>query len=178
MAIVYLYEFANNSNYHGLLASVQHRLSHGINITASYTYSKALDASDSYSSAVDPFLDPRSRNYGPAGFDRRQVFTTNFYYKLPKPGLKLGIRPMGWITDNWELSGVARMLTGAPITPGYSLITGINTPTGTRFRRRQDASDQSHCSARATLRPSARAGRTGQPGQCSLVGRQHRSAVR
>jgi hypothetical protein len=38
---------------------------------------------------------------------------------------------LGWITDNWELSGVTRMLTGAPLTPGYSLIAGINSPTGT-----------------------------------------------
>ena len=128
---LYLYEFAANSNYHGLLTSVQHRLSHGINVSASYTFSKALDTSDAYSSAVDPFLNPRSRNYGPAGYDRRQVFTSNFYYNLPKPGKKLGIRPVGWITDNWQLSGVVRMLTGAPITPGYSLITGINSPTGT-----------------------------------------------
>jgi hypothetical protein len=128
---LYLYEFANNSNYNGLLASLQHRLSHGINIRASYTYSKALDASDAYSSSVDPFLNPRSRNYGPAGFDRRQVFSTNFYYILPKPGRRTGIRPLGWVTDNWEISGVARMLTGSPITPGYSLITGITSPTGT-----------------------------------------------
>jgi hypothetical protein len=126
-----LYEFANNSSYHGLLASVQHRLSHGLNIGASYTFSKVLDTSDSYSSSVDPFLNPRSRNYGPAGYDRRHVFTSNFYYILPKPGKKFGIRPMGWITDDWQISGVVRMLTGAPFTPGYSLITGLNSPTGT-----------------------------------------------
>ena len=128
---VYLYEFATNSNYHALLASVQHRLSHGINVNASYTFSKALDTSDGYSNSVDPFLDPRSRNYGPAGFDRRQVFTSNFYYSLPKPGKATGFRPLGWAADNWELSGVVRMLTGPPITPGYSLVTGITTPTGT-----------------------------------------------
>lgn len=128
---VFLYEFANNSSYHGLLASVKHRLSHGLNISASYTFSKALDTADSYSSSVDPFLNPRSRNYGPAGFDRRQVFTTSFYYNLPKLGKKTGFKPLGWAADNWEISGVARMLTGAPITPGYSLITGITGPTGT-----------------------------------------------
>ena len=128
---IYLYEFANNSSYHGLLLSFQHRLSKGINISASYTYSKVLDASDAYSGAVDPFLNPRSRNYGPAGFDRRQVFTSNFYYSLPKLGVKTGIRPLGIITDNWEFSGVVRMLTGAPLTPGYSLVTGITSPTGT-----------------------------------------------
>jgi hypothetical protein len=128
---IYLREFAANSNYHALLMTVQHRLSHGINVGANYTFSKALDVSDSYSSAVDPFLDPRSRNYGPAGFNKAQVFTGNFYYLLPKPGMMTGFRPLGLITDNWELSGVTRMMTGTPITPGYSLITGITTPTGT-----------------------------------------------
>ena len=128
---IYLYEFAANSNYNGLLASVRHRLSHGINISASYTFSKALDTADAYSSAVDPFLNPRSRNYGPAGYDRRQVFTTSFLYKLPMLGRKTGFKPLSVVADNWEISGVARMLTGAPITPSYSLITGINSPTGT-----------------------------------------------
>ncbi len=128
---IYLYEFANNSSYHGLLLSVQHRLSHGINVSASYTLSKALDVADAYSSAVDPFLNNRSRNYGPAGFNRAQVFTSNFFYLLPSPGRAVGSRPLGWVADHWQFSGVVRMLTGAPITPGYSLITGINSPTGT-----------------------------------------------
>ncbi len=128
---LYLYEFAANSNYHALMFSAQHRISHGINVSASYTFSKALDTSDGYGSAVDPFLDPRSRNYGPAGFNRAQVFTCTFYYSLPKPGRMTNLRPLGWVADNWELAGVTRMLTGAPITPGYSLVTGITTPTGT-----------------------------------------------
>ena len=127
----YIYEFAANSNYHALLLSLQHRLAHGINVSANYTFSKALDTADGYGSAVDPFLDPRSRNYGPAGFNRTQVFTCNFYYTLPRPGKATGFRPLGWVADNWELSGVTRMLTGAPITPGYSLISGLNSPTGT-----------------------------------------------
>ena len=126
-----LREFANNSNYHALLLQFQHRLSHGMNVSANYTWSKALDASDSYSSGVDPFLPSRSRNYGPAGFNRAQVLTSTFYYAIPKPGRKTGIRPLGWVADNWEFSGVARFLTGAPITPGYSLINGVTTPTGT-----------------------------------------------
>jgi hypothetical protein len=127
---LYMYEFANNSNYNALLTSFQHRVRHGITVSASYTFSKALDTSDGYSSAVDPFLNIKSRNYGPAGFDRRHVFTSSFYYILPKPGRATGMRPLGVITDNWTISGVTRMLTGGPITPGYSLITGITTPTG------------------------------------------------
>jgi hypothetical protein len=127
---LYMYEFANNSNYNAMMASFQHRVSHGITVSASYTFSKALDASDGYSSAVDPFLDPRSRNYGPAGFDRRQVFTSSFYYRLPKPGKANGLRALGAVTDNWEISGVARMLTGGPLTPSYLLITGLNNAAG------------------------------------------------
>ena len=128
---IYLYEFATNSNYHALLLSAQHRLAHGFNVSANYTFSKALDTSDGYSNAVDPFLDPRSRNYGPAGFNKTSVFSADFHYDLPKPGRMTGFRPLGWFADNWELSGVTRMMTGLPLTPGYSLITGINSPTGT-----------------------------------------------
>ena len=127
---LYLYEFANNSNYNGLLMSFQHRMAHGLNVAASYTYSKALDFADAYSSEVDPLVSPHARDYGPADFDRRHVFTSSFYYTLPNPGRVTGIRPLGWVADNWELSGVTRMLTGAPLTPTYSLITGITTPTG------------------------------------------------
>jgi hypothetical protein len=125
-----MYEFAANSNYHAMLVSFQHRVSHGITVTASYTYAKALDTADAYSSAVDPFGNPRSRNYGPANFNRSQVFTSNFYYALPKPGKATGVRALGWAADNWELSGVTRMLLGAPLTPGYSLVTSIASPTG------------------------------------------------
>ena len=59
--MINLYEFANNSNYHALLASLQHRMRRGMNITANYTLSKVLDTSDAYSSSVDPFVEPANR---------------------------------------------------------------------------------------------------------------------
>jgi hypothetical protein len=105
-------------------------MSHGINVTASYTFGKVLDYADAWSGQVDPFLSPRARNYGPANFDRRQVFTSNFYWTLPKPGKYVGFRAVHWIADNWELAGVVRMMTGAPFTPGYSLVNGVVSPTG------------------------------------------------
>ena len=89
-----------------------------------------MTPADLYSNAVDPFLDPRTRNYGPARFNRAQVFTLNLLLHLPKPGKATGIRPLRWMADNWEIAGVTRMLTGAPLTPGYSLVTGITSPTG------------------------------------------------
>ena len=128
---IYLYEFANNSNYHALMASFSHRMAYSLTLNASYTFSKVLDCADSYSNSVDPFLNIHSRDYGPAGFDRRHVFTANFFWNLPKPGKLAGIRPLVRIADNWTLSGVVRMLTGGPTTPGYSLVNGITSPTGT-----------------------------------------------
>lgn len=128
---VYMYEFANNSNYNALQASFTHRLAHNFNLAGSYTYGKVLDASDGYSSSVDPILNIHSRDYGPAGWDRKHVFNANFFWALPQPGRALQSKALGWITDNWQLSGVVRMLTGGPVTPGYSLVSGINSPTGT-----------------------------------------------
>jgi hypothetical protein len=128
---IYLREFATNSNYHGLLTSFQHRLSHGINLGTSYTFSKALDTADSYGSVADPILSVRSRNYGPAGFNKTHVFTATIYYQMPKPGKMTGNKPLGWVADNWQLSAVTRMMTGTPLTPTYSLITGITAPNGT-----------------------------------------------
>ncbi len=125
-----LLEFANNSNYNALMLAFQHRMSHGLNFSASYTYSKALDFADAYGNAVDPFLSPHMRDYGPAAFNRPNVFTCNFYYNLPKPGKLTGIRPLGWVADNWALSGVVRTMTGAPYNPTYILSTAVNQPSG------------------------------------------------
>lgn len=123
-------DFVNVNPGNALLTSVQHRLMRGINVSGSYTYSKVLDASDSYSSSVDPFLNIHSRDYGAAGFDRRNVFTSNFYWNLPTPGLATGIKPLGRVADNWALTGVVRKMAGGPVTPSCSLASGINSPTG------------------------------------------------
>ena len=128
---IYMYEFANNSNYNSLQLSFQHRMGRSFNLAASYTFSKVLDCSDGYSSAVDPILDIRARQYGPAGWDRKHVFNANFFWNLPKPGKALQSKVLGVFTDNWQISGVVRMNTGGWATPGYSLVNGLTTPTGT-----------------------------------------------
>ncbi len=127
---VLLYEFANSSNYHSLQTSFQHRMSHGFSLNMSYTFSKALDASDSYSNQVDAFVSPRSRNYGPAAFDRRQVFNANFYWMMPKPGKNMSFRPARLVLDGWELAGVIRYNTGGPYTPSLNYLNGVTTASG------------------------------------------------
>jgi len=127
---ILMYEFANSSNYHSLQVTVNHRMSHGLSISGSYTFSKALDASDSYSSQVDAFVDPRSRNYGRAGFDRNQVFSSNFYWIMPKPARNAHFKPAHWVADGWEMAGVIRYMSGAPYTPSLNYQNGVTTASG------------------------------------------------
>ena len=126
---ILLYEFANSSNYNSLQATFQQRMSKGLNISANYTFSKALDSSDSYGQTVDPFLPAKARNYGPAGFDRKHVFNTNFFWNLPKLS-KTTARPIRSIANNWTVSGVLRFNTGAPFTPGYATLNGVSNTAG------------------------------------------------
>lgn len=121
---IYLYEFAGTANYNSLQASVSQRWGMGVSWGASYTFSKVLDESDSYGGSVDPFISPRNWNYGPAGFDRSHVFSARYAWALPK--LSTGYRVMRAAVNNWEISGITRMVSGAPITPTYSLVSGID----------------------------------------------------
>ena len=123
---------AYNSNYNSLQASVQRRLTRGLQIGASYTFSKALDVADGDTSTVSSYFSPRFRNYGPAGFDRPQQFVANYVYDLPKIGSKTNFRPATWVLDNWEISGVTSFISGSPFTPGLGWQTSTNvTGSGT-----------------------------------------------
>ena len=126
---ILIYEFANSSNYNALLVSFQRRMVRSLSFSTSYTFSKALDASDAYSQQIDAFVPAKSRNYGPAGFDRKHVYSANFYWSLPKLG-KSSARALRVAANGWELAGVFRLNSGGPFTPGYALLNGINSPTG------------------------------------------------
>jgi hypothetical protein len=119
------YEFGGTGNYNSLQASASRRFSHGISWGASYTFSKVLDTSDTYNGAIDPFLAPHVRYYGPAGFDRSHVFTARYSWALPKLSRNRP-RPLRVAANGWEISGITRMISGAPITPGYSMVTGVD----------------------------------------------------
>ena len=113
-------EFAATSNYHSAQFSVLRRVTKGLRLLGSYTFSKALGSADSDGAVVSAFFAPRLRNYGPLSFDRTQVASFSYYYALPKPGERLHLRLLRITADNWELSGITRFSTGGPYTPGIS----------------------------------------------------------
>jgi len=50
----------------------------------------------------------------------------NYIYDLPKLGERLKLKPLGWITDNWQVSGITSLIAGSAFTPGYSLSDGAD----------------------------------------------------
>ena len=120
---------AYNSNYHSLQIQAQRRFANGLQLGASYTFSKALDVADGDTSTVSQYFAPRFRNYGRAGFDRPQQFVANYVYSLPKLGTKLNNGVAKVVLDNWEVSGVTSFISGAPFNPGLGW-TNTQDPTG------------------------------------------------
>ncbi len=100
-----------NANYNALEATLNHR-SHGLDLLASYTYSKSIDQSAGLPEPVNP-IDP-SLSRGLSAFDMRQNFVASFHYQIPKP--KNAERLLHAVADGWAVAGIARFTTGLPVT--------------------------------------------------------------
>ena len=140
-AAIQVYANAANSSYHSLQASVNSRLRSDLMFQVAYTYSKALDSSSGNGSGGDlqNLQNPYSRQYGwgPAWFNRGQVFNANFVYDVPflrnakNRALRIGL-------GGWQFSGFITAQSGLPlnITLGGAqgsngLPNGANGATGT-----------------------------------------------
>jgi hypothetical protein len=118
-----------HSNYHSLQARVDSRYikSAGLQFTAAYTYSHAID--NESSTFGDSFLLSRvgqgvfgfqdafnpSGDKGNADFDVRHRFVASFNWDIPFAS-GLGARPLKWLLDGWATNGVVSFRTGAPFT--------------------------------------------------------------
>jgi hypothetical protein len=124
-------EFAGFGNYNALQVQLTKRFSKELTFHVSYAWSKALDLVDGIGNAVNPVLDYRMRNYGPASFDRTHVMTIDYTYSIPSVSkywsnafTRIGL-------DGWEISGVSNFQTGAPIGLPYTLTYSADLTGGT-----------------------------------------------
>lgn len=113
-----------NSNYNSLQLSANRRFTRGLQFGIAYTWSKTLGVAESDTTGLSPYFPDRERNYGPLAFDRRHVFVANYIWEIPGLGRRLNNRYLGWVTDNWQVSGITSFITGAPYTPGFSTTDG------------------------------------------------------
>jgi hypothetical protein len=107
-----LYKAEGISNYNALQLQARKRLSFGLQFTASYTYSHALDEQSGlglFFTGNNP-LAPRS-NYASADFDQTHVFLVNYSYSIPKiTSNKL----LGEFVNGWTLGGQTVAESGQP----------------------------------------------------------------
>jgi hypothetical protein len=112
-----------NSNYNALQLFTQKRFK-GLNqISASYTWSKNMtDNGSDRSNAPQNTYNFNSGEYGPATYDRKQVFNLNFVYEIPFFTTQKGL--VGKTLGGWEASGIAQYYSGLP----YTVTTSSSDP--------------------------------------------------
>jgi hypothetical protein len=116
-----------NYNYNSLQTSLDRRFSRGLLLGVAYTFGKSLGTVDADGSfhRIDGF--DHQANYGPLNIDRRHNFSANFVYELPSLAEKLGQSPVAAaIFGHWQVSGIYRLQSGAPYTPGFSIDSTAN----------------------------------------------------
>ncbi|MGB7846025.1 MAG: TonB-dependent receptor [Candidatus Acidiferrum sp.] len=103
------------SNYHALQISLKKRMSRGLMVNASYTWSHVLDEGSGLSEGLffngnNP-LNPRSA-YGNAAFDRTHVFTISYMYQIPDITKSKGF--VKHIANGWGVTGLTVLESGLP----------------------------------------------------------------
>ncbi len=121
--------FNLTSNYNSLQARLTRRFSKGLEFGAAYTWSRSMDfgscsstpCSDSYNVTVAMYQNLRAWNYGPAGWDIKHNLVVNYLWSLPKGSRLWGNFLTRAVLDDWQISGIASYVSGAP--GGISLKT-------------------------------------------------------
>jgi hypothetical protein len=109
------YSAAGISAYNALQTHIEKRMSHGLAVGFSYTYSHALDEQSAlglFYNGNNP-LNLRS-GYGSSDFDRTHVFNFNYVYQLPKFASNESLE--GKLTNGWGIEGLAIFQSGQPFS--------------------------------------------------------------
>ena len=111
------YKAAGVDAYNALQAHFEKRMSHGLQVGASYTYSHALDEQSGlglFYNGNNP-LNLRS-GYGSADFDRTHVINFNYIFRVPDYARKHSLA--AYAINGWSLVGLTVLQSGQP----YSVI--------------------------------------------------------
>src|SRR5205807_3355183 len=105
------------STYNALQFQATKRMSHGLMVNASYTYSHSLDEGSGLGAGLffngnDP-LKPRTA-YASSDFDRTHVFSISYVYQLPT--LKTESRFVKHAVNGWAVQGVTVAQSGQPFS--------------------------------------------------------------
>jgi len=125
---VYAIRNAASSDYNSLQLQFKRRLTHGLQVLASYTYAHSIDNAStgvSASNSTAEFMNP-NLDRGSSDFDVRHTITGAATYEIPKP--KLGAVG-GAILGHWSVDTIATARTAPPVN-----LTGGFTADGIALR--------------------------------------------
>lgn len=119
-----------NTWYHGFVLQAKKRFSHGIQMQAGLTISKANDNGQSSQtfSTYNQFINPYDvrQEYALSDFDQRKRFTASAYWQLPFS--RLQSRTLRAALNGFQLSGILTLADGRPYSGS---ISGSPSPAGT-----------------------------------------------
>ena len=107
------------SDYKGLWVTANRRLTHGLQVSGSYTLSKSTDTNSYDGTLTAQDNTNLADSVGPSDFDVRHRVSVNMSYDLPFRGNR-------W-KDGWQVVLVEQAQTGNPL----NIVTNIATITGT-----------------------------------------------
>ena len=143
LGAINLLETIANSNYNSLQTQLRMTRVKNFTLTANYTWAKSLDNGSNVRNALPANSFDLRREYGPANFDMRQIFTGFVTYDVPAFTSKL---PR--LTKGWQLNSLMTFHTGEPV----DVLSGANRSGSLDGRDRADliGDPYSGVAARAT----------------------------
>lgn len=109
-----------NSHYNGLQFTAMKRLSHGLQGTINYSFSRCMDTVSnggflpfSAGGILSPLPGNLSRDYGPCDYDIRHNFNAQYLYQLPA---KVRSHWLSYALNGWQVSGTVFWHSGIPFT--------------------------------------------------------------
>ncbi len=116
-----------SSIYHSLQVKVDKHYSNGLAVIGAYTYGKSLDTNSTYFGTNGSANFPqnsynRAAEKAPSDFDYRHRFSLAYVYDLPFGDKiwKSSNRAANFAMQGWQLSGIAMVQSGPPVTPTVS----------------------------------------------------------
>jgi len=112
------YDSGATASYHSFQATVQRRLSHGLQAQSSFTWQKTLDVASTanIASNTNGMNNPGNLNWsrGPSNANIPFDWTSNFVYRSPElKGQSLIVREA---LGGWEISPIISWVSGAPFS--------------------------------------------------------------
>ena len=132
-----------HSTYNAALVQYKKRMSHGLTVQSSFSFSKLLSDSDGSYTAASTYGDMYNLKLlkSIASYDQTKAFKLTYVYELPfgygKALLSKGF--VGQVVGGWRISGIQTYASGLPMNigtnaPSFSIGEFNNTPTITTYK--------------------------------------------